>query len=102
MIAEFDAMVGEYITAVDDAGLTSRTVFVVTSDHGDMDMVSHSHSTGALSNAKKAFPWFLFWAMPVPSSSIRGCACVVFGHDRNSSSFIRWSPTSASPLTLTH
>jgi choline-sulfatase len=38
MIAEFDAMVGEYITAVADAGLTSRTIFVVTSDHGDMDM----------------------------------------------------------------
>lgn len=38
MIAEFDAMVGEYITAVADAGLMGRTIFVVTSDHGDMDM----------------------------------------------------------------
>jgi arylsulfatase A-like enzyme len=38
MIAEFDAMVGEYIRAVDDAELTSRTVIIVTSDHGDMDM----------------------------------------------------------------
>jgi arylsulfatase A-like enzyme len=33
MIAEFDAMVGEYIRAVEDAGLTGRTVFFVTSDH---------------------------------------------------------------------
>jgi arylsulfatase A-like enzyme len=38
MIAEFDAMVGEYVHAVDDAGLTERTIFIVTSDHGDMDM----------------------------------------------------------------
>ena len=38
MIAEFDAMVGEYITAVAAAGLMGRTIFVVTSDHGDMDM----------------------------------------------------------------
>ena len=31
MIAEFDAMVGEYMSAVEDAGLTDRTVFIVTS-----------------------------------------------------------------------
>ena len=29
--------------AVDDAGLTERTIFIVTSDHGDMDMVSALH-----------------------------------------------------------
>jgi predicted AlkP superfamily pyrophosphatase or phosphodiesterase len=38
MIAEFDAMVGEYVAAVEDAGLTARTIFIVTSDHGDMQM----------------------------------------------------------------
>ena len=36
MIAEFDAMVGEYVKAIDDVGLTERTIFIVTSDHGDM------------------------------------------------------------------
>merc|ERR1719502_1661297 len=38
MIAEFDAMVGEYIQAVKDAGKFDNTVFIVTSDHGDMQM----------------------------------------------------------------
>lgn len=38
MIAEFDGMVGEYVRAIDDAGLTDRSIFIVTSDHGDMDM----------------------------------------------------------------
>merc|ERR1719183_168828 len=38
MIAEFDDMVGEYIRAVEDGGLTDNTVFIVSSDHGDMQM----------------------------------------------------------------
>jgi len=38
MISEFDAMVGEYITTIDAAGVTDNTVFIVTSDHGDMNM----------------------------------------------------------------
>merc|ERR1712070_1173715 len=38
MIAEFDAMVGEYVKAVKDAGKYDNTVFIVTSDHGDMQM----------------------------------------------------------------
>jgi len=38
MIAEFDAMVGEYVTAVKDSGKYNNTVFIVTSDHGDMQM----------------------------------------------------------------
>ena len=39
MIAEFDAMVGAYVDAVDSVpGLREKTIFVVTSDHGDMDM----------------------------------------------------------------
>ena len=36
MIAEFDAMVGMYIETVKDAGVWNNTVWVVTSDHGDM------------------------------------------------------------------
>lgn len=38
MIAEFDAMVGRYMDTIDELGLTANTVFVVTSDHGDMQM----------------------------------------------------------------
>ena len=38
MIAEFDAMVGKYIDTVEEAGITDSTVFIVTSDHGDMNM----------------------------------------------------------------
>ena len=38
MIAEFDAMVGEYMAAVKDTGLWENTVFIVTADHGDMNM----------------------------------------------------------------
>merc|ERR1739844_460916 len=37
-IVEFDAMVGEYIAAVEDSGKYHNTVFIVTSDHGDMKM----------------------------------------------------------------
>ena len=38
MISEFDDMVGEYMNAVERAGLTDSTVFIVSSDHGDMQM----------------------------------------------------------------
>ena len=38
MIAEFDAMVGRYIEAIENAGLSDNTIFIVTSDHGDMQM----------------------------------------------------------------
>lgn len=38
MIAEFDAMVGAYMQAIEAAGLWNNTYFVVTSDHGDMQM----------------------------------------------------------------
>jgi arylsulfatase A-like enzyme len=38
MIAEFDAMVGAYIDAVRDSGVSNNTIFIVTSDHGDMQM----------------------------------------------------------------
>mmetsp|Transcript_71228 Transcript_71228/g.141226 ORF Transcript_71228/g.141226 Transcript_71228/m.141226 type:complete len:538 (-) Transcript_71228:1029-2642(-) len=38
MIAEFDAMVGAYVDAVNASGVLGHTVFLVTSDHGDMQM----------------------------------------------------------------
>lgn len=38
MIAEFDAMVGRYMDTIEELGWTSQTIFIVTSDHGDMQM----------------------------------------------------------------
>lgn len=38
MILEFDAMVGKYIDAIQEAGVAENTVLIVTSDHGDMQM----------------------------------------------------------------
>eukprot|EP00045_Choanoeca_perplexa_P018203 m.282010 g.282010 ORF g.282010 m.282010 type:complete len:561 (+) comp17744_c0_seq17:3-1685(+) len=38
MIAEYDDMIGEYLQALDDAGLTENTIIVLSSDHGDMQM----------------------------------------------------------------
>merc|ERR550514_1329089 len=38
MIAEYDDMVGEYVDAVEAAGMTDSTVIVCAADHGDMQM----------------------------------------------------------------
>ena len=39
MILEFDSMVGAYIDAIEQIdGLSDNTVFIITSDHGDMQM----------------------------------------------------------------
>eukprot|EP00050_Salpingoeca_kvevrii_P013915 m.31660 g.31660 ORF g.31660 m.31660 type:complete len:579 (-) comp5385_c0_seq1:1640-3376(-) len=38
MIAEFDAMVGAYMAEIRKLGIERETVFIVTSDHGDMQM----------------------------------------------------------------
>jgi len=38
MISEFDAMVGAYMDTVQKAGVWNNTVWIVTSDHGDMQM----------------------------------------------------------------
>lgn len=38
MILEFDSMVGAYVEAIEDAGVTANTILIVTSDHGDMNM----------------------------------------------------------------
>lgn len=38
MVAEFDDMVGAYMDGVKAAGAWNNTVWIVTSDHGDMQM----------------------------------------------------------------
>jgi len=42
-VAEFDSMVGAYMEAVQRAGVADNTVFIVTSDHGDMRMEHQQH-----------------------------------------------------------
>jgi len=37
-LAEYDAMVGAYMQAIEEANLTSNTIFVLDSDHGEMQM----------------------------------------------------------------
>lgn len=37
-VAEFDAMVGRYVAAVRAAGVQNDTVFIVTADHGDLQL----------------------------------------------------------------
>ena len=38
MVAEYDDMVGAYVSALKEAGLEESTVLILTSDHGDMQM----------------------------------------------------------------
>ena len=38
MVAEYDDMVGAYVSAPKEAGLEESTVLILTSDHGDMKM----------------------------------------------------------------
>ena len=60
MIAEFDAMVGKYIEAVKRAGVWDRTVFIVTSDHGDMNMLRQQHYKMVPYDASASVPMIIF------------------------------------------
>jgi len=60
MIAEFDAMVGAYISAVKEAGLWNSTVFIVTSDHGDMQMEHQQHYKMVPYDASASVPMVIY------------------------------------------
>ena len=60
MIAEFDAMVGLYVETIDDLGLTNTTVFVVTSDHGDMQMEKQQHYKMVPYDASASVPMVIY------------------------------------------
>jgi arylsulfatase K len=60
MIAEFDAMVGKYIEAVKQAGFFNNTVFIVTSDHGDMNMLKQQHYKMVPYDASASVPMVIF------------------------------------------
>eukprot|EP00658_Telonema_sp_P-2_P002081 TRINITY_DN10789_c0_g1_i3.p1 TRINITY_DN10789_c0_g1~~TRINITY_DN10789_c0_g1_i3.p1 ORF type:complete len:445 (-),score=109.41 TRINITY_DN10789_c0_g1_i3:301-1506(-) len=60
MIAEFDTMVGEYIRAVKQAGVWDNTVFIVTSDHGDMQMEKQQFYKMVPYDASASVPMVIF------------------------------------------
>ena len=60
MIAEFDRMVGEYVAAVRDAGVEDNTVFVITSDHGDMNMIMQQHYKMVPREGSASVPMIIF------------------------------------------
>lgn len=60
MIAEFDAMVGKYMEAVKQAGVWNNTVFIVTSDHGDMNMLKQQHYKMVPYDASASVPMVIF------------------------------------------
>ena len=60
MISEFDAMVGEYMKAVEDAGQWENTVFIVTSDHGDQQMEHQQHYKMVPYDASASVPMVIY------------------------------------------
>lgn len=107
MIVEYDDMVGEMVASVESAGLTDNTIFVLSSDHGDMQMqhqqfykmVAYEASThvplviapgkdvagfnfrgyvDALTSLVDLFPTFVDIAGAVPSPTLDGKSLVPF------------------------
>lgn len=64
MIAEFDAMVGLYMDTVQAAGEWNETVFIVTSDHGDMQMEHQQHYKMVPYEASASVPMVVYDARP--------------------------------------
>jgi arylsulfatase K len=56
MIAELDAMVGEVVRAVDEAGLRDSTYIIFTSDHGEMNMEHRQYLKNALYEGSARVP----------------------------------------------
>ncbi|KAG7350869.1 choline-sulfatase [Nitzschia inconspicua] len=63
MISEFDAMVGRYVDAVQKdlpKEVADNTVFIVTSDHGDMQMEHHQFYKQAPYDASSSVPLLIY------------------------------------------
>lgn len=71
MVAEFDAMVGAYMTAVEAAGVWNETVFIVTSDHGDMQMEHQQHYKMVPYDASASVPMVIYDGRPQNSIAPR-------------------------------
>ena len=64
MVAEWDAMVGEYVDTVDALGVMNETVFIVTSDHGDMQMEKQQHYKMVPYDASASVPMVIYDGRP--------------------------------------
>jgi arylsulfatase A-like enzyme len=64
MVAEFSEMVGGYVDAVNAAGVMNQTVFIVTSDHGDMQMEHQQHYKMVPREASSSVPMVIFDGRP--------------------------------------
>ena len=64
MIAEFDAMVGFYMDTVQASGQWNETVFIVTSDHGDMQMEHQQHYKMVPYDASASVPMVVYDGRP--------------------------------------
>ena len=64
MVAEFSEMVGGYVDAVKAAGVLNQTVFIVTSDHGDMQMEHQQHYKMVPREASSSVPMVIFDGRP--------------------------------------
>ncbi len=60
MISEFDAMVGEYMKAVEEVGQWNNTIFIVTSDHGDQQMEHQQHYKMVPYEASASVPMVIY------------------------------------------
>jgi arylsulfatase A-like enzyme len=64
MIAEWDAMVGQYMETVKDIGVWNQTVFIVTSDHGDMQMEKQQFYKMVPYDASASVPMVIYDGRP--------------------------------------
>jgi arylsulfatase K len=64
MIAEWDAMVGQYMDTVKTLGVWNQTVFIVTSDHGDMQMEHQQFYKMVPYDASASVPMVIFDGRP--------------------------------------
>jgi len=64
MVAEWDAMVGAYMQTVKDLGVWNNTVWIVTSDHGDMQMEHQQHYKMVPYDASACVPMVMFDGRP--------------------------------------
>jgi arylsulfatase A-like enzyme len=61
MIAEFDSMVGAYIQKLKELDLYENTMFIIISDHGDMNMEHQKHYKTSPFEASARVPMIFSW-----------------------------------------
>jgi arylsulfatase K len=59
MVAETDSMVGKLMGAVNDMGLSDNTIFIYTSDHGEMDMAHRQQLKNCFYEGSARIPFII-------------------------------------------